>query len=185
MKQSVKTVIDRVFDVFFWTFLTACVLASLGSLFSCSTTLKTISSETLKVEDHTQVDTRQDSTATSIESIKENLFQQISQGCQVDILKIEYDTAKPIDSLGRQPVKAETRTKINAQRKTETAVVKESQKSDSVHVSVTDSTRNDIKMERDTEIKTVEKKRFPWPLIPIGLACVAIGALIITKIMRR
>lgn len=185
MRQSVKTVIDRVFDVFFWTVIVACVFASLCSLFSCSTTLKTISSETLKVEDHTQIDTRQDSIATSIESIKENLFQQISQGYQVEIVKIEYDTAKPLDSLGCQPVKAETRTKINAQRKTETAVVKESRKSDSVHVSVKDSTRNDIKTESDKEIKTVEKKRFPWPLIPVGLACVAIGALIITKIMRR
>lgn len=185
MKQSIKTVIDRVFDVFFWTFLIACVFGFLCSLFSCSTTLKTISSETLKVEDRTKIDTRQDSTATSMEHIKENLFQHISQGYQVEIVKIEYDTAKPLDSLGCQPIKAETRTKINAQLKTETATVKESQKSDSVHVSVTDSTRNDIKMERDTEIKTVEKKRVPWSIVAIGFAAVLIGVLIIIKIVRR
>lgn len=185
MKQIVKTVIDRVFDVFFWTFLIACVFGFLCSLFSCSTTLKTISSETLKVEDRTQIDTRQDSTATSMEHITENLFQHISQGYQVEIVKIEYDTAKPIDSLGRQPIKAETRTKINAQLKTETAVVKESQKSDSVHVSVTDSTRNDIRTEQDTEIKIVEKKRVPWDIVILLACCVSVGVILLIKEMRR
>lgn len=185
MKQVVKTVIDRVFDVFFWTVIAACLLASLCSLFSCSTTLKTISSETLKVEDHTQIDTRKDSTSMSMEHMKENIFQQISEGCQVDIWRVEYDTTKQPDSLGRQPVQAETRTKINTQRKTETAAVKESQKSDSVHVSVKDSTRNDIRTEQETEIKTVEKKRPPWGIIISGLAGIVMGLYLITKIIRR
>lgn len=185
MKQNIRTAIDKALDVFFWTVLAACVLASLGSLFSCSTTLKTISSETLKVEDHTQIDTRQDSTATSMEHIKEDLFQQISQGYQVEIVKIEYDTAKPLDSLGRQPIKAETRTKINAQRKAETVTVKESQNTDSVTTSIQDSTRNDIKTESDTEIKTVEKKRVPWDIVILLACCVSVGVILLIKGMRR
>lgn len=186
MNQRVKTIIDRFFDIFFWLVIGAAVVGFVGSLFlSCSTTRKATVSEAVKVEDRTQVDTRRDSTATTIEHRKDSLRQQIAQNYEVRIRRVEYDTAKPPDSTGRPPIKAEELITVRAKKETQTNAGSETKKADSVTTSVRDSTRNDIRTERESKSRTVEKKRPPWVLWLVGVLVGAGLVFLAYKAIRR
>lgn len=186
MKQRTKTIIDTLFDVLFWLIIAAALVGFVGSLFwSCSTTRKATFSEAVKVEDRTQVDTRRDSTATAMELRKDSLRQQIREDYEVEIRRVEYDTTKPPDSTGRPPIKAEELITVKAKKDTQTAAGSETKKADSVATSARDSTRKDIRTERESKSRTVEKKRPPWTLIIIGIGAAVVGIWFFIKWIRR
>ncbi len=185
MKHT-KSIIDRLFDVLFWLIIVAALVGFVGSLFwSCSTTRKATASEAVKVEDQTQIDTRRDSTATATEHRKDSLRQWIGERFQAEIWHVEYDTTKPPNSTGRPPIKAEEFAMIRAKRNTQTATGSDSRMADNVATSTRDSTRKDIRTERESKSRTVEKKSPPWTLILIGIGAVTVGIWFFLKWIRR
>lgn len=186
MKQRIKSIIDRLFDVLFVLITTAALVGFVASLFwSCSTTRKATISEAAKVEDQSQVDTRRDSTATATEHRKDSLRQWIGERFQAEIWRVEYDTAKPPDSTGRPPIKAEELITVKAKKETQTAAGSETKMADSVATSARDSTRNDIRTERESKSRTLEKKRPPWALIIIGISAAVVGMWFFIRRIRR
>lgn len=186
MKQRTKSIIDRLFDVLFVLITAAALVGFVASLFwSCNTTRKATISEAVKVEDHTQVDTRRDSTATTTEYRKDSLRQQIAENYEVKIRRVEYDTTKPPDGTGRPPIWSEELITVKAKKETQTDAGSDTQKADSVATSARDSTRNDIRKERESKSRTVEKKRPPWTLIIIGIGTAAVGVWFFIRRIRR
>lgn len=145
-------------------------------LSGCSSTRKTAVSEAVKVKEHVQTETSQDLTATSLDLLRDSLRQHIAENYEVEIRRTEYDNTKPPDSTGRPPMKNEEFITLRAKRDTHTVSGLEREKADSVASSTRENTGRDIKTDRQTKIKTTEKKRLPWPLWLAGLA---IGAGIV------
>ncbi len=186
MKMRIKSNIDALFDVLFWLIIAIALAGFFGSLFwSCNTTRKAIVSESVKIEDRTHIDTRHDSTATATEYHKDSVKKQIAENCDVEIRRVEYDTTKPPDSTGRPPIKAEELITYKAKKDTQTTAGSETKKTDSVATSARDNTHNDIRTERESKSRVIEKKRPPWGLIitVIGIGTTGIG-LFIRKIRR-
>lgn len=186
MKQRIKSIIDRLFNVLFVLITTAALVGFVVSLFwSCSTTRKAIISEAIKVEDQSQVDTRHDSTATATEHRKDSLRQQITENYEVQIRRVEYDTTKPPDSIGRSPIRAEELITVKAEKKTQIDAGSDTQKADSVVTSTRDSTRKEIWTERESKSRSIEKKRPPWGIILSIICAVAGGFWLLIKGTRR